>query len=187
MKIMVFAEDPRLDQYMLKPIVEAALEHAGKPRAKVMVCQSANQRGDTTVTRAEQILELIEDNPLYEVYILCVDRDCREEREGAITALEQKVNHELTGKRFIAVCGREELEVWVLAGITDLTEPWNAIRSECHPKERYFDTYARTKRVSDTNGRGRKVLERAAREYGNRIRGMCPEVTRCEEAILATE
>ena len=168
---------------MLKPIIEAALKYAGKPRANVVMCQDASQRGDSTVIDAESIRRLIEDYPLFDVYFLCVDRDCRTERLAALAALEDRVNGALQGKRFIAVCGQEELEVWILAGATDLPANWQDVRSHCDPKEAFYTPYATRRGVQDTPGRGRKVLgEEAALQYSNRIRKMCDEVQRCEQA-----
>jgi hypothetical protein len=182
-RVLVIAEDPRLDQYMLKPLIQAALEHAGRPRAKVQVCQDPGQRGDSTVISQSAILNLIELYPMNDLYILCVDRDCNQGRPSALADLEAAVNRQLQGQRFVACCGQEELEVWVLAGMTDLDAQWNAVRSHCHPKENFFQPHTEKRKVIDTPGRGRKLLgEEAAAQYASRVRKMCPEIRTSEEA-----
>ena len=185
MRVLIIAEDPRLDQYMLKPLVEAAMGFAGKPRAKVQVCQDASQRGDSTVINEAAILELVELYPMNDLYILCVDRDCRGERLLALKNLEASINAVLENQKFIAACGIQELEVWVLAGMTDLDPAWNEVRVHCHPKETYFDPHAEKRKVTETPGRGRKVLgEEAAKRYAARVRTMCPEIQVCEVAAV---
>ena len=124
---------------MLKPLIEAALAYTGKPNAKVRVCQDGDLRGDSTVIDKDRMLAVIDDNPLYDAYILCVDRDCRHGRPESLQALQDAVMEVHPDKRFVAVCGVEELEVWVLAGIPDLNEPWAEVQAHCHPKENYFD------------------------------------------------
>ncbi len=181
MKVLIIPEDPRLDQYMLKPLIEAALKKAGKPRAKVSVCQDASLRGDATIIDFDAVKDIIEDNQLYDAFLLCVDRDCRETRPDTLKNLETRIREACPNKVFVAVCGVEELEVWVLAGLSDLEEPWSEVRAECHPKERYFDSYVARKGHLDTPGRGRQVLGKvAASKYSQRIREMCPEIRACE-------
>jgi len=181
MRVLVIAEDPRNDQYMLKPLIKAAMAFSGKPSAKVQVCQDGSQRGDSTVINKDAIRDLIDLYPMNDVYILCVDCDCRDGRPLALKNLEQVINSDLVGKRFVAVCGMQELEVWVLAGMTDLPDIWSDVTASCHPKENFFDPHASRRKVEDTPGRGRKILgEEAATRYTNRVRNLCPEIQACE-------
>ncbi|MCX6381957.1 MAG: hypothetical protein NT023_21185 [Armatimonadetes bacterium] len=184
MKVLIIPEDPRLDQYMLKPLVEAALKYAGKPNAMVQVCQGASLAwGYEAVTNFENLKGIIADYKYYDVFLLCVDRDGEKTREQALTNLEIKIREEFPDKLFIAVCGVEELEVWVLAGMTDLPAAWSwsAVRSERDPKEMYFDKYVVKRGLLDYPGRGRKVLgKEAAKLYTDRVRKLCAEIQACE-------
>lgn len=77
---------------------------------------------------------------------------------------------------FIAENAWQEIEVWVLAG-HNLPNNWNwqTIRQEIHPKETYFEPFAKQRNVLDTPGEGRKPLaEEAAKRY-ERIYQLCPE------------
>jgi len=178
---MVFSEDPRLDRYILEPVIKAALTHGGKPRAKVIICSDDRQRGVDTIVNHHTVLELIDENRLFDVFILCVDRDCHPTRQAKLTALEKKVNDTIGPKRFIALAAFEELEVWVLAGLPDLNLPWKEVQEHCHPKEAYFEPAAIARKVVNSPGKGRKALAtEAARAYSKRLRSLCPEIQRCE-------
>jgi hypothetical protein len=63
----------------------------------------------------------------------------------------------------------------------ELPFEWQAVRQECHPKERYFEVYVKERRVSDTPRRGREILGReAAQQYKNRVRLLCEEIRALE-------
>lgn len=181
MKVLIIPEDPRLDQYMLKPLVKAALEFAGKANPKVMVCQESSLRGDSTIIHFDAIKEVIEFNLLYDAFILCVDRDCRETRPDSLQTFEKQIREAFPNKKFVAVCGIEELEVWLLAGMEDLEEAWDTIRKECHPKETYFEPYVERRKLGNGLGKGRQRLgEEAAKRYSQWVRQLCPEIQACE-------
>jgi hypothetical protein len=185
MKVLVIPEDPRIDQYMLKPLVEAALAYAGNPKAIVAVCQDGELRGDSTVLKFDKIKEIMQENLLYDAFFLCVDRDCRAERAAQLSHLKQDIDAAFPNKTFVAVCGVEELEVWVLAGMEKFAHPWNEVRSECHPKETYFEPYAAERGVTDSPGRGRQALgKEAASRYSERVRNLCEEIRVCEQQPL---
>lgn len=181
MKVLIIPEDPRFDQYMLKPLVEAALAYAGKPRAKVQMFLGSQTWGYAAVSNAGNLKEIINDYKIYDAFILCVDRDCDMGRRTALTNLERQVRAEFPEKHFVAVCGIEELEVWALAGMTDLPDAWSEVRSECHPKERYFEPYVFRRNLLETPGGGRGVLgKEAAKLYADRVRRLCTEIQACE-------
>ena len=82
-----------------------------------------------------------------------------------------------TDRVFLAEHAWQEIEVWVLAGMQDLPADWRwkDVRAERHPKEPYYDGYARARRVLDSPYEGRAILaQEAARSY-QRIRQLCPE------------
>jgi hypothetical protein len=178
-KVLVIPEDPKHDQFMLKPLIEAALAFAGRANPHVRVCSHRLIGGDATVINYDNLCEIIDDNLDYDVFLLSVDRDCRDGRRAALDALETRIRVRFNDKRFIAQCAQEEIEVWVLAGIKDIPKSWTwrSIREHCHPKENYFDKYAKLQNLLDTPGFGRQVLGReAAARYRNRIRTKCPEI-----------
>ena len=50
MNILIIAEDYRLDQYILKPILKAMMAHLGKPNAKIRMCIDPLIRDALTVS-----------------------------------------------------------------------------------------------------------------------------------------
>jgi hypothetical protein len=178
-KVLVIPEDPKHDQYLLKPLVEAAITHSGKPGALVRICNHRLIGGDATVLNFENLCEIVEDNQLYEVFVLVVERDCLAGRRAALDNLALRLHKQFPDKRFVAQCAHEEIEVWVLAGMKDLPKAWKwvDVRSHCDPKETYFDDYVKLRGIEDSPGYGRQILGReAAAQYRNRVRGKCPEI-----------
>jgi hypothetical protein len=151
MNVLIIPEDVVKDGYVLKPIVSRMLHEAGAVHTNIRVC-----------------------------FILCVDRDGEEGRRQSLDYLEGRAADILPADRlYLAVDAWQEVEVWVLAGL-DLPPhwKWSDVRQERHPKEVYFDTFARLRGVEEKLGGGRKELaEEAARRYG-RIRRRCPEDVR---------
>jgi hypothetical protein len=189
MNVLIIPEDFFHDQYVLKPIVEAMLKHLDKS-AKVAVCQNPRLRGISQALDWQRIEVIIEQYAWkIDLFLLCVDRDCVEERRTKLTHLEKLANAVLpAGQRLFAEHAWQEIEVWVLAGHDNLpTEwQWSEIRDECDPKEVYFIPFAEQRGVLDTPGQGRKVLaEEAAHRY-SRIRQICSEdIAALEENLRA--
>jgi len=178
MNVLVIPEDFRKDQYMLKPIFMAMMKEVGKPNAKVRVCQDPLLGGVNEALKWERIQEIIERyKGMVNLFVLCVDRDGKEGRKGALTTIEQQAINILTGGRLLlAENAWQEIEVWVLAG-HNLPSDWNwqVVRDEVNPKETYFLPFATQRKLLDAPGEGRKTLaEEAARRY-ERIRQLCPE------------
>lgn len=185
MNVLVIAEDYRLDQYILKPLVEAMMKAAGKPRARVEMCRNPMLRGLPQVLNWDHLQEVTEVNPLADMYLLIVDRDKEAGRQEQLQALEAKAREVLPAeKTLLAVGAQQEVEAWLLAGHKlPRAWSWRAIREERDVKEHYYQPFAEQREVSARLGRGRKVLgEEAARNY-NRVRQLCPEVAELDERI----
>lgn len=178
MNVLVIPEDFRKDQYMLKPIISAMMKKLGNPRAKVKICQDPLLGGVSEALKWERIEEVINQyKGMFNLFLLCVDRDGKEGRKMSLENIEQQaVNILPGGKLLLAENAWQEIEVWVLAG-HNLPGDWNwqAIRNEINPKETYFLRFAEQKNLLDSSEEGRKTLaEEAARRY-DRIRQLCPE------------
>lgn len=186
MNALVIPEDFRKDQFILQPIVAALLAAAGRPHAKVRVLTDPLLGGISRVLDRETMREIVDRyRGMTDLFVVCVDRDANPTRRAALDALERDMQALLpAGRLYVAEHAWQELEVWVLAGQGDLPNDWswNDIRADPHPKERFFEPYARRRGVHDHRlGGGRKVLaEEAARRY-DRIRRLCPEDVRALE------
>ena len=123
---------------------------------------------------AERLAEVVKQYAMVDLFILCVDRDGVAARHQRLAAIEQEFGN--PARRFLAESAWEEIETWVLAGIS-LPDDWHwaDVRSEVHVKETYFDPLAQQRGVADGPGRGRKSLgEEASRNIGA-IRQKCRE------------
>jgi hypothetical protein len=188
LNVLIIPEDFRKDQYMLKPLISAMMVRKGKPTAKVRVCQDPRLGGIDQALRWERIEEIIDRyKGMVNLFLLCVDRDGNQGRREVLDRMEQSAAKILLpiGKFFLAENAWQEIEVWVLAGHQQLPSDWSweEIRSEHHPKEKYFLPFAKAQNLSDEPGEGRKTLAQdAARNY-NRIRTLCPEIAELEKRI----
>ncbi|MEA3308694.1 MAG: hypothetical protein U9Q70_04175 [Chloroflexota bacterium] len=175
-RILIIPEDFRKDQYMLKPIIQALLDHLGRPTARVVVCQDPLLGGVSVALKKEKLIDIFEAYAgMVDLFLLCVDRDCEETRTTKLQERERWAKKEHDCK-LIAANAWQAIEVWILAG-HDLPPEWSwhTVRAECHPKEHYFEPLVKQRELFNTPAAGRKILaEEAARRY-MRIRQLCPE------------
>jgi hypothetical protein len=191
LNVLIVAEDYRKDQYILKPIVTSMLEHVGKPRANVRVCRDPLIGGVDDALDPETIEEVIETNPLYDLFLLLVDRDAEPHRDERLETAETNAD-DVTRQRQVLLAGQahQEVEVWLLAGQDDLPSEWDwtDVRAERQAKERYYDPYVEQKTLTNSPGGGRKPLGQVAgANYADRVRQLCDEVqvleTRVDEQL----
>ena len=185
MKVLVIPEDFRKDQHMLKPIVESMMKAKGKT-AKVEVCKAPLLGGIVQALKWDRIKEIIGRYKKIDLFLLCVDRDGEANRRIRLNELELKAADILPeGKAFLAENAWQEIEVWVLAGQRDLPSEWiwKEVRAALHPKDDYFEPFAKQHDLQDSPGGGRKILgERAGSNY-RRIRQLCDEIKELEQRI----
>ena len=187
MKVLAIPEDFRNDQYILQPLFDRLMRHVGDRSPKVRVCRDPLLGGDGEALKSERIREIVEKyTGMIDLFILCVDRDGRSGRRQRLDKLEEEF-----GPNFLAVDAREELETWLLAGLDLGRLSWQEVRTELHLKERYFETLAESRGLSDTLGGGRKVLGDEASRNISAIRLKCPEdfdvlARRLEAIVRAT-
>lgn len=137
MKILIIPEDPTLDQHILRPIVERICSDHGI-KARVEVLRDPHLRGVSQALDRDIVAGIVRDNPMEDLFILMVDRDC--DRLGNTTKAATRVE-EHPG-RVLACLACEEVEVWMLAlHRKQIGVPWTTVRGECDPKERFADPF----------------------------------------------
>lgn len=191
MRVLVIPEDFRKDQYLLKPLFSRLFQTIGKGRVQVEICRAPLLGGVDEALKSNRIAEVMSRHGgMAHIVVLCVDRDGNLGRHLRLRQMERQF---ATSRRpFLAENAWEELETWVLAGLT-LPHGWRwaDVRAEVQVKERYFDPVVRLRGVSDTPGNGRQLLGlEAARRIGA-IRQKCREdfdslARRLEVAVGAT-
>ena len=178
MNVLVIPEDFRYDQYVLRPIIAAMLDHIGGSPSKVRVLMDPLLGGVSQALRWERIEEIIgRYRGMTDLFLLCVDRDGEAGRRTSLDNLESQAKAVLpASKLMLGENAWQEIEVWLLAG-QDLLPGWNwrDIREEVNPKEAYFRPFARDRGLLDEPGEGRRTLGREAAHQYDRIRTRCPE------------
>jgi hypothetical protein len=178
MNVFVIPEDFRNDQFALQPLIKAMIADIGAPHAKIRICTDPLLGGISEALKLENLEGIVRRyRGMVDLFILCVDRDGDPNRRAVLDGLERRIGASLEGGRaFFAEHAWQEIEVWVLAG-HDLPADWvwAEIRSEPHPKERYFEPFARSRNVNDGPGGGRKALADAAARRLARIYQLCRE------------
>ena len=187
MRILVIPEDFRYDQLILKPLLSSLFRTLGRRSVRVQVCQDPLLGGIGEALKLERLAEIIDLNPMADIFVLCVDRDGEEGRRHRLDEIEAQFGN---GLIFIAENAWEEIETWVLAGLALPNDwSWADVRAEVQVKETYFEPLAVQRGLSESADGGRKILgEEAARRIGA-IRQKCPEdfdalARRLEAAVL---
>ncbi len=175
MRVLLIPEDFRNDQYMLTPIFKQLYSLLGWPNAKVRTCIDPLLGGVEEAMKFDRLSEIFARyDGMIDHYILCVDRDGNEHRAARLADLEARCA--IDGRKFLSIAAIEEIEVWVLAG-NELPPKWawSDVRSDPHPKERYFDVFAKELALTNGPGRGRKALGEKAAKNIQRIVQLCGE------------
>jgi hypothetical protein len=179
-KVLVIPEDQELDRYVVKPVVEALFDDLGI-RARVDVLPEPRLRGASEALNSAVVAEIVADNPVEDLFLLLVDRDCDRQGNAAKAAARQSEHAD----RMIACLAVQEVEVWMLAlHKDDLDVTLGELRKECDPKERFAEPFLR-KLGSESPGRGRKAAMRALRGRWNSLCDSCPELRKLSQDIDA--
>jgi hypothetical protein len=180
-KVLIVPEDQALDQYIVKPVVQAMLDDEGIP-ARVDVLPEPRLRGTSMALNPGVIADIVAKNPMIDLFLLIVDRDCNRERNEEQAAARQE---EHPGK-LIACLAHQEIEVWMLAlydgrlgGVR-----WAEVRRHCDPKEQWADPLLdRLGREGPGHGRKRAMRELAGNWRSLKTR--CPELSELQKAVRA--
>lgn len=180
MKVMVIPEDPELDRYILKPIVEQLFaDHHKRPRVEVL--SKPRLRGVAQALDPTKLADIVDTYPMFDLFLVMVDRDGEETRRRVAEAREAEHHG-----RLLACLAIEEIEVWMLAlHRTRIAAPWQEIRSERDPKERFARPFLAANAPKLAPGSGRKW---AMEDLGSKWRGLlavCPELDELKQRIGA--
>jgi hypothetical protein len=181
MRVLVVPEDPTHDQHVIKPVVEKILEDCGR-RGVVEVLRDPHLRGVDEALDSRVVAQIVRDNPMVDVFLIVVDRDC--DRMGnEAKAAQREAEHSTVLLTCLAI---QELEVWALALWRDqIDASWAEVRASCDPKEEFFDPFIDMKGWGSLLGKGRK---RAMRELAGNWAGMkavCPEIQSLSNRLQA--
>lgn len=175
---MVVPEDPVLDQYVLKPIVERMFEDLGR-RARVEVLANPRMRGVAQALDHHILARVISQYPMFDAFLVMIDRDGVQSREAEARAREAE--HE---GRLFACLAVEEVEVWMLALHRERIDvPWREVRSERDPKERFAHPLLAQLAPRVALGGGRKrAMEPLGRRWQSLLQ-VCPELAELRQRL----
>lgn len=180
MKVLVIPEDQQLDQYILKPVLEMLFADLGL-KARLSILPEPRLRGATAALDRDIVGGIVRDNPMEDLFLLIVDRDCNRTNHEAL-AKQRQLEHP---KKLIACLAWQEVEVWMLALYKDrLGVSFTEVRAECDPKERFADPLL-NELGREGPGQGRKNAMRALRKKWQSLRGTCPELNELAATIDA--
>jgi hypothetical protein len=171
MKVLIIPEDPTLDRYILKPIVERIFADHGQ-RARIEVLQNPRLRGVAQALDGAILTKIMTMYPMIDLFLVMVDRDGQPEKRSA-SARARESEH---AGQLLVCLAIEEIEVWMLALHREaINAPWQEIRREHHPKERFAKPFLAEHAPRLAPGGGRAW---AMRPLGSKWRGV---LTVCEE------
>jgi hypothetical protein len=179
-KVMVIPEDPTLDQYILEPVIERMFLDLGR-KARVQVLANPRIRGVAQALDAATVARVVAMYPMIDLFCILVDRDGEPGRR--IEADMREADHP---DRLMVCLAVEEVEVWMLAVHRErLAAPWQEIRSERDPKERFARPFLAEHAPRQSLGEGRVW---AMRDLGSKWRGVlavCPELEELQQRLGA--
>lgn len=180
MKVLVIPEDPTLDKYILKPIVERLFKDVGR-KAQIEVLEDPHLRGIDEALDSDMVERIIAENPMVDLFLLMVDRDCNRYRNEE-RAEARELEH--PGK-LLACLAVQEVEVWMVALHREAVDApsWKELRADCDPKERYAEPLLRKLGSPTAVGHGRKQAMREIATQWNALLQRCEELARLRERL----
>lgn len=176
---MIIPEDPTLDQYILKPIVEQIFSDLGKS-PRIHVLSNPRLRGVSQALDPAILADIVSTNRMIDLFLVLVDRDA-DVKKRPLEARERSAEHP---GRLLVCLAIEEVEVWMLAIHRDtIGAPWKTIREERDPKERFAHPFLAERAPQLGAGNGRAW---AMRPLGQKWRGVldvCPELEELKQSI----
>ncbi len=175
--VLVIPEDPTLNGYILRPLVERIFEEQGKPNASIKVATQPRAQG---YDQAKKLIEgeFVDRYRHYKLWLFFPDAD------RAAGLLELEVRMKDRGVHLICCAPQPELEAWLLAGHLDkLPARWPDVRNSKRLKEDFFSRFMAEHGNPDQPGGGRERLMRAALANFEGLKNRCEEIQNLQKRI----
>ena len=183
LKVLVIAEDPINDGYILRPLAGALLEDAGRKAAKVTVLESPRPRGFPAARKAIQE-ELPGRYAHFDLWLFFPDADLR--NPDSVQDAMRRLESDLAEKGIKLLCCPVEPEVEILACVPfrdELGAPWDEIRAHPRLKEEVFEPLRKRPGDDRRAGGGRKTMIEASLRNRPALYRLCPEIKRLRDRI----
>jgi hypothetical protein len=174
LRVLVIPEDPTDNGYILKPLVQALMAAAGRPRAIVNVLSSPRLTGYDHAVRALKG-ELPGRYAHYDLWLFMPDAD--RASDAAMAALEAELHAQ--GIALLACPARPEEEIFAcVAHRAELGLHWSEAREHRNFKEQVFEPLLARRGGTRRPGGGRDMLIAASLGSFQAMLQFCPELAR---------
>lgn len=181
-RVLVVPEDPTLDGYILKPLTEALLGDAGRPRARVKVLEKPRVKGYPDAARTIRGDELHASYAFYDLWLFIPDAD-RAKRD-AMDHLEA-----VSRARGVSLlCCPAQPEVDIYACVTfrhELHMSWEEVRNHPRMREEVFEPLLKKHGHTRRPGGGRDLMITRSLRNLPLLYRLCPETKRLRDRIAA--
>ena len=181
-RVLVVPEDPTLNGHILKPLAEALLGDAGRPRARVKVLDNPRVRGYPHAARTIRGDELHTSYAFYDLWLFFPDAD-----RATPDAMEDlEADSRSRGIPLLCCPAQPEVEIYACVPFRDeLHRPWKEIRTHPRLKEDVFDPLLAKHGHPRRPGGGRDLM--IARSLRNLplLYLLCPETKRLRDRIAS--
>ncbi len=179
-RVLVIPEDPTLNGYILKPLVEMVLAEAGKPAARVTVLTNPRVRGyDEAVGVIRG--ELCSRYRFMDLWLFFPDAD--RASDDAMRDLERSLGKE--GVTLLCCPAEPEVEVYAcVAYREEIRGSWTAARSHRRFKETIFEPLLKAHGDPRRPGHGRGAMTEESIGRRRRFFRLCPEIAELRNRIV---
>jgi len=178
-RVLVIPEDPTHNGYLLKPVVEAVLADAGRPRARVTVLNNPRLEGYDHALRAIRD-ELPDRYGFWDLWVFIPDAD-----RASVEAMAN-LEKELGEKGISLICSpaQPEVEIYACAAFRkEISLSWDDVRSHAAMKEEIFESLLEHHGDSRRAGAGRDLMVAASLANLPLLYQLCPELNVLRDRI----
>lgn len=179
-KAAILCEDHTNDQFILEPLVEAALRAIGVPRPRVSSITNPRMSGFTTLLA--NLCDVVSRyHKTVDVVVVAFDLD-GEDGQGGRPDKATRVRNalekcDLSADNVVLLGCVMEAEVYPIWGQRSaIPVPWSEVRSEADPKEAYFDELLRKEDFLASDGGRTRLMKDSLSSGWNSLSSGCPEL-----------
>ena len=178
-RVLVIPEDPTLNGYILKPLVEMVMAEAGRAAAKVTVLSNPRVRGYDEAVRAVRS-GLSTRYRFMDLWLFFPDTD--RASDEAMRGLERTLRDD--GVSLLCCPASPEVEVYAcVAYREDIRESWGEARSHPRFKEAVFEPLLEAYGDPRRPGGGRGAMTKKSIAQRRRFFQLCPEIAELRNRI----
>ena len=181
-KVLVVPEDPTHDGYILKPLAEALLADAGRPRAKVQVLENPRVKGYPDAARTIRGDEFQTSYAHYHLWLFIPDAD-RAKRD-AMDHLEAVSRSR--GVSLLCCAAQPEVDIYACVPFRhELHMTWEEVRNHPRMREEVFEPLLARHGYPRRPGGGRDLMITRSLRNLPLLYRLCPETKRLRDRIAA--